>query len=149
MVQIDKMALKGEFEMKLFGPDGLLKQYRKVSNLTVNTGFSTVCKMMGQGGHAAFGYCGIGNGAAAPSTLNVTLANELARQQGAFTQLNNLQWKNESTFSPGVGSGTIVESAMFNSASSGTMLCRQTFGAIAKESADTLVVTWQYTLSAA
>lgn len=146
-MNLEKAALVGEMECRLYGPRGLLKEFRKVKNITVNTGFDTICLMMGKGGHAAFKYCAIGDDSTTPSTLDTALGNELARQEGGFTKINDRQWKNDSTFSPGVGTGSIVESGMLNASSSGTLLCHQTFGAVSKESGDTLVITWQYSLS--
>jgi len=144
---IEVSGLKGEFEVFLYDKEGRLKAYRKVKNMTVNAGFAAVCDMMGKGGVEPFKYCAIGDGTNAPTAGDTALASELARTLGSYNRSADTIWTNESTFEPGVGTGTITESALFNAASGGTMLCRQTFGAITKGSADTLVVTWKYTLS--
>jgi len=150
MINLESRALIGECEVKLYSKDGLLKEYRKVKNLTVSAGFLVVCSQMGDPSQpAAFQYCGIGDGTNAPALSDTLLISELARGTGGFSTSGNTVWTNDCTFAAGVGSGTITESGLFNDAASDTitMLCRQTFGAITKGAADTLVVTWQYTLS--
>jgi len=141
-------GLKGEFELFLYNKQGKLKAYRHVKNLTVLEGFKAVCDMMGQGGVQPFNYCAIGTGTVAPSQSDTILASETARAQGTYTRTADTVWKLETTFGAGVGTGAISESGLFNnSISPATMLCRQTFSVINKGSEDTLVVTWQYTLS--
>jgi len=145
---IEVSGLKGEFEVFLYDKEGRLKAYRKVKNLTVNSGFAAVCDMMGKGGIEPFKYCAIGTGTTAPSASDTILAAETARVLGGYTRVSNTVWKNDATFGAGVGTGAITESGLFNnSISPATMLCRQTFAVINKGSSDTLVVTWQYTLS--
>jgi len=144
---IEVTGLKGEFEVFLYDAMGRLKEYRKVKNITVNTGFSAVCDMMGNGGVEPFKYCAIGTGTTAPDASDTSLDNEVARVQGGYTKVSNTVWKNEATFGAGTGTGAITESGLFNASSGGTMLCRQTFAVINKGDNDTLVVTWQYTLS--
>lgn len=151
MISLEKRGLIGEVETKLFGPDGLLKSYRKSKNLTVDVGFRNVCDMMGKSSNQPVGFqwCAIGLTATAPTKNDTLLASETARVQGGYTRTQDTIWKNDATFGAGTGTGTIVESGLFNNSvqDSQTMLCRQTFGAITKGSNDTLVVTWQYTLS--
>lgn len=144
---IEVTGLKGEFEVFLYDKEKTLKAYRRVKNITVNSGFRAVCDMMGQGGIEPFKYCAIGTGTVAPSLSDTTLGNEIARTIGAYTRVADTIWKNDATFGPGVGTGPLTESGLFNSSSGGTMLCRQTFAVINKGESDTLVITWQYTLS--
>jgi len=143
----ERLHLKGEFEVKLFDENGRLKTYRKVENLTVDTGFSAICDMMGQGGVSPFKYCAIGTGTTGPTSSDTALESEVARVEGGYTKISNTQWKNDATFGAGVGTGAITESGLFNASSGGTMLCRQTFAVVNKGDNDTLVITWQYSLS--
>jgi len=151
MISLEKRALIGEVEARLYGKDGLLKEFRKSKNLTVTAGFQAICDMMGQssGQPLGFDYCEIGIGTDAPALSNTILASETARVQGGYNRTANTIWKNDATFGAATGTGTITESGLFNNSgkNSQTMLCRQTFGAITKGVSDTLVVTWQYTLS--
>jgi len=151
MISLEKRALCGEVETRLYGKNGLLRSFRKVKNITVTTGFQCVCDMMGKASAQPLGfqYCAVGLGTNAPALANTLLASETARVSGGYTRTANTVWTNDATFGPGTGTGTITESGLFNNsgADSKTMLCRQTFGAITKGASDTLVVTWQYTLS--
>jgi len=155
-ISMEKSGLKGEFEIKLFGPDGLLKDYRLIKNLTLTVGFDEVCHMMADPSYRppAFEYCGVGTGTVAPAVGDSTLGAELtiglsSRIVAGFTQSSATIWKNDATFGAGTCTGAITESGLFNSSALGgqTMLCRQTFPVINKGESDTLVVTWQYTLS--
>ena len=151
MISLERRALVGEVETRLYGKGGLLRSFRKSKNITVTKGFQAVCDMMGQdsGQPLGFTYSAIGDGTAAPTTGDTILESELSRQQGAYNSPSATVWTNERTFGAGVGTGTITESGLFNNSGSDaeTMLCRQTFGAITKGASDTLVVTWQYSLS--
>ncbi len=151
MISLEKRALIGEVETRLYGKDGLLTSYRKAKNLTVTKGFQNVCDMMGQasGQPPGFQYCAIGSGTNAPALANTLLVSELRRATGVYQRTADTIWKNDATFPAGMGTGTIHESGLFNNATeaSQTMLCRQTFGTVVKGASDTLVVTWQYTLS--
>jgi len=160
-IQITKYAPKAEameisglvgiFDLKLYGPDGILKDLRHVKNFTTDGGFAAVCDLMGKGtpGIAGFQWCAIGTGTADTSSSTM-LAIENARVNAGYTRTSNTVWKNEATFGAGVGTGAITESGLMNNASiatGNTMLCAQTFAVINKGNSDTLVVTWQYTLS--
>ena len=151
MISLENNAMVGEVEVSLYGKDGILKEYRKSKNLTTTVGFQVVCDMMGQkaGQPLGFDYCGVGLGTTAPAIGDTTLESETARVEGGYARTTDTIWRNKATFGAGVGTGTIRESGMFNNAAadSETILCRQTFGAITKGASDTLVVTWQYTLS--
>lgn len=144
---IELTGLKGEFEVFLYDSESRLKAYRKVKNITVASGFRAVCDMMGLGGIEPFGFCAIGTAESAPSSGDTALGGEIARVQGGYSRTADTIWKNDATFGAGVGTGAIKESGLFNTSSEGTMLCRQTFAVINKGENDTLVVTWQYTLS--
>jgi len=151
MISLEQRALIGEVESRLYSKKGLLRSYRKSKNLTVTVGYQAVCDMMGKTSSqpVGFGYCAIGDGTNAPAISNTGLINELSRVTGGYERTADTVWTNDATFGPGTGSGTIYESGLFNSSGAKTvsMLCRQTFGAITKGASDTLVVTWQYSLS--
>ena len=144
---IEITGLKGEFEVFLYDSSKKLKAYRHVKNLTVSAGFHAVCDMMGEGGAVQFGYCAIGTGTVAPAGGDTILESEIARIVGGYTRTADTVWKNDATFGTGVGTGAITESGLLNNSSSGTLLCRQTFAVINKGASDTLVITWQYSLS--
>lgn len=152
MISLEKRGLCGEVETKLYGKDGLLRSYRKTKNITVTTGFQLTCDMMGKdtGQPKGWMYCGVGTNNTAPALGDTTLKLEVARVLGGYTRSADTVWRNDATFGAGTGTGSIVESGLFDTSGplgSATLLCRQTFGTITKGESDTLVVTWQYTLS--
>lgn len=151
MINLEKRGLIGQVEARLYGEDGLLKAFRKTKNITVDVGFSAICDMMGKstGQPLGFTYCAIGTLDTAPDAADTLLAYETARVLGGYDKVSDTVWTNDATFGAGTGTGDIRESGLFNNSAtdSETMLCRQTFGLITKGASDTLVVTWQYTLS--
>lgn len=151
MINLEKRGLVGEAEVKLYGPEGILKSFRKTKNLTVKIGFRTVCDMMGRetGQPPGFQHCAIGTSSVDPHGTQTALGAELTRVLGGYSRPSDTVWKNDATFGAGTGTGTLHESGLFNGGSPATMLCRQTFGTITKGDEDSLVITWQYTLSSA
>jgi len=147
MKEIEITGLKGEFDLCLYDNAGKLKDSRHIKNMTVTAGFAILCAMMGGAGGTAFTYCAIGTGIVAPALGDTTLNAEATRVAGGYTKTADTVWKNDATFGAGVGTGAITEAGLFNATSGPTMLCRQTFPVINKGASDTLIVTWQYTLS--
>ena len=50
-------------------------------------------------------------------------------------------------FPAGTGTGAVVEAAILNASSGGTLLCRTVFSVVNKAAADTLKITWTVTVS--
>ena len=150
-IKLELAGMKGEVELKLFSEDGILKDYRFRHNLTVTVGYNAISRQMGDNNSqpVPFQYSAIGTGGGAAALGDTTLTTESGRLVGEFAVTGNTVWTNATTFAAGVATGAITEAGMFNGSPAGTMLCRQTFAVINKGSGDTLVVTWQYTLSAA
>lgn len=150
MRNVELKGLVGQVDLKLYGSDGLLREFRRVKNTTVQEGFEAVRDQMGNDTQPApFKYCAIGDSLLAVDYANTLLGNELARSLGTYYAINSTVWQNKSTFPAGTGTGDIKESGMFNGPDSNahTMLCRQTFATVSKGASDTLVVTWQYNLA--
>lgn len=151
-MDIELVGIKGEFEIKLYGPDGLLKDYRKIKNLVVNSGFNTVCHQIGNPNFrpSAFQYCAVGTGTDAPSAGDSLLVAEVTRVAGLFTHVENTsEWYNDATFGAGTGTGLLTEAGIFNNSTvnAATMLSRQTFSVISKGVLDVLTLRWTYVLS--
>jgi len=149
--EINIKGLTGEFDLVLYDKDMKVKDKRHVKNMTVTTGFQAVSDMMGKATAQPVGFvnCGIGTGTIAPALGDTDLGTASTRVAGGYTRTADTVWANAATFGAGVGTGSITEAGLFNSVTmaGGTMLCRQTFGVVTKGASDTLVVTWQYTLS--
>lgn len=142
-------TITGHVLVELRGPDGELKETREVDNLIVTTGRDAIIERLdsapatSQPTHMA-----IGTGATSPVAGNTALGAEIDRNAltsntssgGVLTMVGN--WA--------AGDGTnaaIAEAGVLNAASTGTLYSRATFTAINKGAADTLQITWTYTLT--
>jgi hypothetical protein len=146
----------GKVDIVLTGEDGGVKDERHFDNLVLNDGFfGTAYRTFGHNGSAVsavFDRIAIGDSStAAAAGQHVLQGTELSRGQDSAVIYNNSTKKVtvDFTFGAGVGTGTVRESGLFNSASANTgpMLARQTFSDINKGASDSLTVTWQITLS--
>lgn len=149
------LQLHGRLDVMLYDEHGNLKDERHFDNLIVDTGFEGVAYRIaphdGTAANDPWNYIAIGTGTAAPAADDTALAGaELARLQDAtatYTTTSGKQLQLQVSFGPGVGTGNVAESGLFNAASGGNMLARQTFTEITKGESDTLTVTWTITLS--
>lgn len=126
---------------------------KKVSNLVVNAGMAGVAsRINGAGGEAAFTYIAIGTGTTAPSATDTALESEITTGGGArasattsrtTTDVTNDTAQNQVTFNF-TSSFAITESGVFNAASAGTMLARQTFSVVNVSSGNSLQITWKF-----
>lgn len=148
--------MRGTFEIKVIGPDGKVKDSRKVENLVVDAGVDFIADVMGAASQPTeMDNIGVGWGANAsddPTAGQTDLQGAskdrntavYAHTPGLATFTLQATW---GTDDPSDGSVTIEESAVFNDSSGGTMLCRQTFAGVNKGASDTLEVTWTFTIS--
>lgn len=86
-----------------------------------------------------------------PNSTDTALQSELSgggysRQQGTLSSSSNV-WQNVVTFGAGNGTGAVAEAGLFSVSSSGTMFARNVFGVVTKGAGNSLIVTWQVTVS--
>ena len=113
----------------------------KKSNLIVTAGKGFAASRLGQNTANPISHIGIGADNAAPAVGNTTLGNELGRVAAAFSVAGAVgTW--ETTFGPGVATGTLTEAGLFTAASAGTMFSRVVFAAVPKGAGDSITVTW-------
>jgi hypothetical protein len=149
------LQLHGKLDVMLYDEYGSLKDERHFDNLIVDTGFEGVAYRIAPHDGAAtstpWNYVAIGTGTTAPAAGDTALSgSEIARLQDStatYITTSGKQLQLQVSFGPGVGTGNVAESGLFNAASGGNMLARQTFTAITKGASDTLTVTWTITLS--
>lgn len=90
----------------------------------------------------------IGTGTTAAAVGQSALIAQIAIKSATYSHSSGTKtFTLTATFSPGVGTGAITEAGVFNAASGGIMLDRVVFAVINKSSADTLNVTFTFTLS--
>lgn len=146
----ENVKAAGLVEYKLFDGSGKLKEVRVVPNLITNDGFDFICDAMGKAASrpAVMDYIAIGSSSTAASASQSALISQLFRKSATYTHTGGTKiYTLDVTFTAGEGTGAVQESGMFNAATGGNMLNRQTFPVINKGAADSLQVTWQITLS--
>jgi len=150
----DKLKLTGKVNIKLFGPDGSLKEERTVKNLVVNDGLDFITARMTGTSQTVMTHMGIGSGntaaAAAQTDLVSLLGSKVALDSTTRTGSNNESIEYVATFGAGVSTGSVVEAGLFNNATAATgdMLCRTVFATVGKGAGDSLILTWTVTLAA-
>ncbi len=149
--QKESLKLKGHIKFVLKDKDGKIKEVREIDNLIVNAGKSeTAGLLIGDTGATAFGYIAIGTGTTAPSASDTALETETHRASATTslttTNVTNDTAQLEATFNF-TSSYAITESGIFNDATAGDMLARQTFSALNVANGDSLTVTWKITVS--
>jgi len=149
----DSLKLKGSVNVKLIGPDGVVKQEHTDSNLVVTVGKTYLAAWLAAASQAGkfMSYVGLGSDQTGPASGDIALNAECvvggySRQIGVLTSLTNV-WTNTCTFAPGNGTDAIKEAGLFTVVSGGTMLAHQTFAVYNKAAGDTLIVVWSVTLS--
>jgi len=145
MIFKDSHSLKGHINIKLFDENGQLKQEIDKPNVITTVGKNYLADWLTA--PAFMQYIGLGTGTAAASAADTDLETPLtSRVAGVLSSTTNI-WKNQATFGPGINTGAVTEAGLFSASSSGTMMARQTFSVINKLAGDTIVFTWQITLS--
>lgn len=150
--------LIGRYKIMLFDEDGNLKEVREKDNVVVETGFGGLCRRISEDGTsvAAANWIAIGTGTSTATASDTSLAGGVSGASGYFTALGNetaASWQVVYTWGQGDPNEQvdIYESGVFYGTSltgaAGTMLCRQTFGIVSKNTTDTLTVTWGFTIT--
>lgn len=142
----DKAGLIGRLTIELRGPDGALKRKVEVENLVVNTGLDWIAERM-RATPAVMSHMAVGTSATAAAGAQAALISENGRVTLDSTSDGVNTTTYQATFPAGTGTGALTEAGILNAASTGTMLNRATFAVINKGANDSLVITWDVTLS--
>ena len=140
------LKLKGTILIELFGPDGQLKDRRKVRNLITTVGRGQVIDRLQAASPAVCDYIAIGTGATAAAAGDTILQTEVARGQGTLTQPDAFTDRSVYTFAAGTGTGNITEAGRLNAPSAGVLMGRQVFTAVNKTASDSLQITYDFTI---
>ena len=143
----DDVKVVGKLHIQLFDADGNLKHEYHESNLVVNSGLNYIASRMKDASTTAMSHMAVGSGAVAPAGGNTALGSELGRVALTSTTVTANAIAYVADFAAGTGTGAITEAGIFNAASSGTMLCRSTFGVVTKSATDSIRITWTITVS--
>lgn len=145
MIQ-ETVKATGALNIKLYGPDGNLKQEQNVKNLVVTTGKAFIAGRM-VGTPTIMSHMAIGSGTVDPVVGNTTLGTELGRVALTSSTAAGAVVTYVASFGVGVGTGAVTEAGIFNASSAGTMLCRTEFAVVNKGADDSLSITWTVTVS--
>ena len=145
MIQ-ETIKAKGELNIKLFGPDGKLKDEQNVLNLVVTTGKTFIAARM-VGTPTAMSHMAIGSGTTDPAVGDTTLQTELGRVSLTSSASAGAVVTYIASFGAGTGTGAVTEAGILNASSGGTLLCRTEFSVVNKGADDSMSITWTITVS--
>ena len=145
----DDLKLNGRLTVNLVAEDGSVKETQEIPNLVVTTGKAYVASRMAGTSASVMSHMAIGTSSTAAAAANTTLANEVARVAISSTNVASNDIVYSATFPASTPSSAaaVVEAAIFNASSSGTMLCRTVFSVINKASTDSISIQWTITAS--
>jgi hypothetical protein len=145
----DDLKLNGRLTVNLVAEDGSIKETQEIPNLVVTTGKAYVASRMAGTSASVMSHMAIGTSSTAAAVANTTLANEVARVAISSTNVASNDIVYSATFPASTPSSAaaVVEAAIFNASSSGTMLCRTVFSVINKASTDSISIQWTITAS--
>jgi len=146
----DHKALKGYVTMLVFDDDGNLTDGREFRNLVVDMGQDGAMSRISEiaTGVLPANYIRLGTDATAEGATDSRLIGDIAEPKSAvYTRLGVGSWKLVATWGTGEAVTGLTESGVFFGSEVGSILCRKTFSVINKQSADTLEVTWGFTIA--
>lgn len=177
MLTDEFLKLRGSVDIKVWGPDGSLKEDRFIPNLVVQAGKNYIAtRMIGTSNATAVAttnsttscmtHMALGTSTTTALVTDSTLSSEVtvAGDIAAYTRAtiaSTTQSTGVVTYVAVFGTNNpqrsntsnttaITEAGIFNSSNAalgGTMLCRTTFAAVNKGNDDTLQITWSITVS--
>lgn len=139
-----KSGLKYDLHIVLRGPDGKIKDERKIKNTVTTAGKNAAADQLllsptlNKPTHMAIG----------TSTPSATaLGTELDRNALTSKTRSNAVVTMVGDWAAGDGTGAITEAGVFDASSTGNMHLSQTFSVVNKGAADTLAISWTWTFS--
>ena len=141
---VDDLKLTGHLTVNLIAEDCAIKETQSIPNLVVTTGKVFVASRMAGTSASVMSHMAIGTSNTAAAAGDTTLDSEVARVALTSTTANSNDVTYVATFpanTPSSAAG-VVEAAILNASSNGTMLCRTVFSVINKAPTDSLSITW-------
>lgn len=146
MEEISKM--KGSVEIKVIGPDGIVKSLVRKNNLIVTVGKAALATWLAASSQsgAFMPYTAVGSGTTTPAISDTALQTEVARVANAPSASTNVL-SFAAVYGPGVATGAISEAGLLSAVSAGTLFSHVVFSVQNISSGDTLNVNWSVTFS--
>jgi len=145
---IDGLKAKGTLDIIVRGPDGSIKDEKKVENLIVDTGLDYIASRMSGTSENVMSHMAVGTGSTAAAGADTALGTELDRNALTSTTVTDNSIAYVCSWAAGDGTGSLTEAGIFNASSAGTMLFRTVFGTVTKGASDSVTITWTITVSA-
>lgn len=136
------IKMTGDLIVRKFDEQLNLLEQIEVNNLVVTTGKEYIAQRIASNDIDVMSHMAIGSNNTTASLGNTQLIAQLGITPIDSVDVLGTVVTYSATFAPGVGTGNIVEAGIFNSDTSGTMLCRTTFPVIVKEATTTISITW-------
>tara|TARA_R100001369_G_scaffold46759_1_gene73154 strand:- start:755 stop:1177 length:423 start_codon:yes stop_codon:yes gene_type:complete len=122
------------------------KVVHEIPNLVVTAGKNFVASRM-KNTTQVMTHMAVGTNNTSAAAGQTTLTAESDRNALTSTTVTNNTVIYVATWAAGDATGALVEAAVLNASSGGTMLCRTVFPVLNKGSADSLTITWTITVS--
>ena len=142
----ESLKLKGRLQITMYRESGQIERY-DFRNLIVDAGKAFVASRIVGTTANVMTNMAVGTGTTAPAAGNTALQAEVARVAFDNAGAAGPVVTYSATFGPGVGTGALVEAALLNAASVGTMFSRVVYPVVNKGAADTMSVTWTITVT--
>lgn len=145
---IDGLKARGTLDITVRGPDGTIKDEKKIKNLIVDDGLEYIASRMTGTSENVMSHMAVGTGSTAAAGADTALGTEVDRNALTSTTVTSNAIAYVCSWAAGDGTGALTEAGLFNAVSSGTMLCRTVFGTVTKGASDSMTITWTITVSA-
>lgn len=142
----DTFTIKGKLCIQIFGPDGKIKDERKIHNTVKNAGlYGLLDQALASPSLSKVGWMAIGTGSPAATLLGT----EIDRNALTSKTRSNAVLTMVGDWAAGDGTGTITEAGLFDVVTANTvnMWCSASFGAVTKGAADSMQISWTLTIS--
>lgn len=153
----DTLKATGNLNILVLDEFGEIKDTRNIPNMVVDLGKNFIVSRMNLNPPTAMSHMAIGGNDTQTSSTMTSLVSEALSSGSTGSKIRQtvsvVVSGNAITYSATFPSGspttayTVKEAAIFNSASTGTMLARTTFGAIQKNTNETIVINWTITIN--
>lgn len=143
----DDIDASGSLTIVLKGPDGKVKDQRKIFNLVVTIGLGFIASRMKDATATAMSHMAVGTDNTAAGLAQTTLIAETARVALSATTVLTNTITYDATYPAGTGTGALVEAGIFNATPAGTMLSRTVFSVVNKGALDTMTISWVITVN--
>jgi hypothetical protein len=138
------MTIEENVHIVLIGPDGKIKDVRKISNTVTTAGKNgTADQLLAAPTLAKPGWMAIGTGTPAATLLGLEISRVAFTTKTRATNVVTMV----GDYAAGVGTGAITEAGIFDVVTANTinMWADQSFAVVNKLAADTLSISWTLT----